>query len=230
MPLPIEDYALIGDCQTAALVGRDGSIDWLCVPRFDSGACFAALLGDARERPLADRPGRRAGRAAAAATATDTLVLETEFETADGAVAADRLHAAGERAPRPRAHRRGAARPGARCSWSWSSASTTARSSPGSAAADGGDLGDRRPRHAAAARATSRLRGEDLTTVAEFDGRRRASAVPFVADLAPVAPSRRRRASTPTQALARRPSAGGATGRAAARYRGPTGARPCCAR
>jgi len=81
----IEDYAVLGDTQTAALVGRDGSIDWLCLPRFDSGACFASLLGDAghghwRLSPLAETaPPRRRYR-------PETLILETEFETAGGAV------------------------------------------------------------------------------------------------------------------------------------------------
>ena len=81
----IEDYALIGDCQTTALVGRNGSIDWLCWPRFDSAACFAALLGKPENgfwkigpagSPL---PGTQKYR-------PDTLILETDFETADGAV------------------------------------------------------------------------------------------------------------------------------------------------
>ena len=85
MPCRIEDYALIGDCETAALVGRDGSIDWLCWPRFDSDACFAALLGTPEQRPLADRAARRRRCASRAATATDTLILETRFETDDGA-------------------------------------------------------------------------------------------------------------------------------------------------
>lgn len=85
MPLPIEDYALIGDCHTAALVGRDGSIDWLCFPRFDSGACFAALLGGPGHgrwliAPAAEVYGvRRKYR-------DGTLILETEFETNEGTV------------------------------------------------------------------------------------------------------------------------------------------------
>jgi GH15 family glucan-1,4-alpha-glucosidase len=85
MPSRIEDYALIGDCLTAALVGKDGSVDWLCLPRFDSAACFAALLGGPengrwRIAPVAEiRATRRSYRG-------DTLVLETEFETEDGVV------------------------------------------------------------------------------------------------------------------------------------------------
>jgi GH15 family glucan-1,4-alpha-glucosidase len=85
MPLRIEDYGVIGDTETAALVGRDGSIDWFCAPRFDSGACFAALLGGPehgrwsiapREPPVATRR-RYVG---------DTVTLETTFETASGVV------------------------------------------------------------------------------------------------------------------------------------------------
>ena len=56
LPSPIEDYALIGDCETAALVNCQGSIDWLCWPDFSSGACFAALLGTDRKRLLEDLP------------------------------------------------------------------------------------------------------------------------------------------------------------------------------
>jgi GH15 family glucan-1,4-alpha-glucosidase len=81
----IEDYAVIADTQTAALVSRDGSIDWLCLPRFDSGACFAALLGDQGNGHwwIAPAGGVRRVRRRYRG---DTLVLETEFETEDGAV------------------------------------------------------------------------------------------------------------------------------------------------
>lgn len=85
MALPIEGYALIGDQETAALVGVDGSIDWLCVPRFDSGACFAALVGTPEHGRWLLAPGgtiRRTRRA----YRPSTLILETEFETDEGMV------------------------------------------------------------------------------------------------------------------------------------------------
>jgi GH15 family glucan-1,4-alpha-glucosidase len=83
--LRIEDYGMIGDLHTAALVGADGSIDWLCLPRFDSPACFAALLGDEshgcwRLEPVSGgRCTRRRDRG-------DTLILETEWDTPEGSV------------------------------------------------------------------------------------------------------------------------------------------------
>jgi GH15 family glucan-1,4-alpha-glucosidase len=85
MALPIEDYALIGDTQSAGLVGRDASIDWLCVPRFDSEAIFAALLGTEQHGRwlLAPADG---GTSARRRYRGDTLVLETEFDTGDGVV------------------------------------------------------------------------------------------------------------------------------------------------
>jgi len=83
MPRRIEDYAMIGDCLSAALVGRDGSVDWLCWPRFDSAACFAALLGAPENgrwliAPVCETPkvSRR--------YLDDTLILETEFQTETG--------------------------------------------------------------------------------------------------------------------------------------------------
>jgi GH15 family glucan-1,4-alpha-glucosidase len=85
MPLPIEDYALIGDGKTAALVGRDGSIDWLCLPRFDSAACFAALLGTPEQGRWQIAPQGEVLRTARRYR-PDSLVLETDFETAEGMV------------------------------------------------------------------------------------------------------------------------------------------------
>ncbi len=84
MASKVEDYAMVGDCETAALIGRDGSVDWLCWPRFDAGACFAALLGTADNGRwligAADQNARVTRR-----YRDRTLILETDIETADGA-------------------------------------------------------------------------------------------------------------------------------------------------
>ena len=81
----IEDYGLIGDCHTAALVGRDGSIDWLCWPRFDSGACFAALVGDRSNGRWKIAPVEEQSHSRRRYLA-ETLILETTFETTTGVI------------------------------------------------------------------------------------------------------------------------------------------------
>lgn len=85
MPGRIDDYALVGDCRSAALVARDGSIDWLCWPRFDSEACFAALLGNAEHGRWLIGPAGPA-RQIRRRYRDKTLILETDFETDGGMV------------------------------------------------------------------------------------------------------------------------------------------------
>jgi GH15 family glucan-1,4-alpha-glucosidase len=82
----LEDYGLIGDMQSAALVGRDGSVDWLCLPRFDSASCFSALLGDERHGRWLVAPAGDVRAASSRRYRSGTLVLETDFETPDGTV------------------------------------------------------------------------------------------------------------------------------------------------
>ncbi|WP_327663990.1 MULTISPECIES: glycoside hydrolase family 15 protein [unclassified Streptomyces] len=94
----IEDYALIGDHQTAALVGRDGSIDWLCLPHFDSPACFAALLGSEENGHWRLAP-KGAEHCTTRAYRPGSLVLDTEWETPDGSVRVTDFMPQRDRAP-----------------------------------------------------------------------------------------------------------------------------------
>src|SRR3546814_10423287 len=82
---PIEDYALIGNTHAAALVGKNGSVDWLCLPRFDSPACFAFLVGTSENGRWSLRPEAEP-RSIERRYRDGTMVLETDFETEDGAV------------------------------------------------------------------------------------------------------------------------------------------------
>ena len=86
MPCKIEDYGLIGDCETAALVGRDGSIDWLCWPAFDADACFAAILGTEKHGRWKIAPAEDVSKISRRYWG-NSLILETRFETKDGTVA-----------------------------------------------------------------------------------------------------------------------------------------------
>ncbi|MEV6181619.1 glycoside hydrolase family 15 protein [Streptomyces sp. NPDC052016] len=95
----IEDYALIGDEQTAALVGVDGSVDWLCLPRFDSAACFARLLGDEENGHWRVAPKGAQGPCTRRAYRPGTLVLDTEWETGEGAIRVTDLMPQRDRAP-----------------------------------------------------------------------------------------------------------------------------------
>ncbi|MEU1020084.1 glycoside hydrolase family 15 protein [Streptomyces sp. NPDC005900] len=98
MSRPIEDFALIGDHQTAALIGKDGSLDWLCLPRFDSAACFAALLGDEGNGHWRIAP-TDAGSCTRRAYRHDSLVLDTEWDTEDGSVRVTDFMPQRDRAP-----------------------------------------------------------------------------------------------------------------------------------
>ena len=183
MSCRIEDYGLIGDCETAALVGRDGSIDWLCWPAFDSDACFAALLGTHKH-------GRWLIAPAAEVTGTsrrywdDTLILETRFETADGAVdlidfmpprgnASDVVRLVRGVRGRVRMHMQLVIRFGFGADIPW-----VKKSEDGSAllAICGADM--------AVLRTPVETRGEDLTTVAEFEVGE-GDSVPFVLTYGP---------------------------------------------
>ncbi|MEJ1962873.1 MAG: glycoside hydrolase family 15 protein [Gammaproteobacteria bacterium] len=167
MPSRIEDYALIGDCLTAALVGRNGSIDWLCWPSFDSDACFAALLGTSdngrwalapRDAPTSTRRGYRG----------ETLILETTFTTATGEVTLiDFMPPRGEASDIVRLVRgdRGVVAMRMELVLRFSSGSNV----PWVERLDDGTLQAVAGPDMAVLRTPAELRGENLTTVSEFE-------------------------------------------------------------
>jgi GH15 family glucan-1,4-alpha-glucosidase len=124
MPLPLERYGLIGDTQTAALVGDDGSIDWLCLPRFDSAACFAALLGGPEHGRWLIAPDGEI-RARRRRYRPNSLVLETEYDLDGGTVRVTDVIPISSASSTACAAR-------CVCGWNWWCATTTATSRRGS--------------------------------------------------------------------------------------------------
>ncbi len=215
MPSRIEDYALIGDLHSTALVARDGSIDWLCLPRFDSGACFAALLGTPEHGRWQLAPAGEV-RSVRRRYRGDTLVLETEFTTDDGVAAViDFMPHRGEMPALVRIveGRRGrvAFRMELVIRYDYGSIVPWVRKIDGGIGAVAGP-------DAVAVRTAVAMRGQGLTTVADFtvsEGQRE----PFVLAWHPSF----RPAPRPIDAARRwmRRSRGGAIGRTAARRTGP---------
>jgi GH15 family glucan-1,4-alpha-glucosidase len=163
----IEDYGLIGDCETAALVGRDGSIDWLCWPAFDSEACFAALLGSSKNGRWLIAPDEEVTQISRRYW-DNTLILETQFETASGTVAIiDFMPPRGEASDIVRLVRGVAGRVKMRMELvirfgMGSDVPWVKRTEDGALLAIGGpDM--------TVLRTPVKLRGEDMTTVADFE-------------------------------------------------------------
>ena len=217
MTLPIEDYALIGDTQTAGLVGRDGSIDWACFPRFDSGACFAALLGEPRQRALADRARGHVRSVRPPVPRSTRSYWRRSSKTDDGAVRLIDFMPLRGQAPRHRPHRRRRARAGhdadasSSIRFDYGRVVPWVRRSDGTLTAIGGP-------DALCLRGDVEVHGEGLATVGAFvvgAGERRSFILtwyPSHEDL----PAPRR----PDRGTATRPRAGGEHGPRAATTRG----------